>query len=418
MVVTTMTTGSAAAAEPDVIGVYLTWTRDPSTTMTINWVDLYADSSLTVRYRPLPQATTDATSGGASEATTEPAWSIATAERRAVGPSVLQRRFVELTGLEPDTVYEFGIGDSAPSAADAWRFRTMPRTLDRPVTFVTGGDMMHSRAMVDAMNRQAAKREPDFALLGGDLAYANGVTASRWIDWLQSWTRAARCADRRLLPIVAAIGNHEVRGGYGKTPAEAPYFYSLFTLPEDRSYYALDFGDYLSLLVLDSGHTQPIAGDQALWLDRAMAARRASTFLFACWHYPAYGTTKAPENGLPIDAEISRTLREEWVPTLERYGVTAIFENDHHNFKRSRRLLRHEPNEAGLLYLGDGAWGVTTREVPEPEVAWWLEKAEPRNHLWHVTIRPDGSSSLVAVDAEGTEFDRVDLERPRTAENP
>src|SRR5690606_2279041 len=138
-------------------------------------------------------------------------WSNAEATRNPLGPTTLQVRRVELTELTPDSVYEFGIGDDADDLAQRWRFRTMPTELSRPVTFVSGGDMMHTRAMVDRMNRQMQKLEPDFAVLGGDLAYANGVIGTRWIDWMESWFQHSVTEDKRLIPMVVAIGNHEVR---------------------------------------------------------------------------------------------------------------------------------------------------------------------------------------------------------------
>lgn len=372
--------------------------------MTVNWVDLYPQSPDIIHLRPLG---------------TE-AWVEHQGRSHAVEPSSIERHIVELAGLTPETTYELAIASVPTKPEQIWRFRTMPAEHQRPIRFVTGGDMMHSRERVDAMNRQASRLDPDFALLGGDLAYANGVDARRWIDWFESWTLTATAADRRLIPIVVAIGNHEVRGGYnGKIPESAPYFYGFFTLPEDRSYYALDFGSYLSLVVLDSGHTQSVAGDQAAWIAPTLETRADQRFLFVCYHYPAYGTTKAPTGGLPIDATVSQAIREHWVPSFERFGVSAIFENDHHNFKRSVRLRQHQrDDENGLLYLGDGAWGVATREVPPPEIAWWLEKAEPRNHLWSVELRPDGTATLNAVDKEGVVFDTVELTRARTAPQP
>ena len=384
----------------ELVGLYLTWKSDPATTMTVNWVDLYENTSSTIWYRKR----------GATE------WVSAEARRTTAGPSTLQIRRVELTGLDPDTMYEFGIGMKPAKETDGWRFRTMPARLTRPVRFVSGGDMMHNREMVDAMNKQAGALDPDFALLGGDLAYAHGRLALRWVDWLQSWMKLSVGQERRLIPMVLAIGNHEVKTGYnGKVPDDAPYFYSLFATPEGKSSFALDFGEYLSLIILDSGHTQPIAGPQADWLAGALSARAKQQFLFGCYHYPAYGTTKAPKDGLPIDAARSVEIRQHWLPHFEKYGASAIFENDHHNYKRTHRLRKHKrDDENGLLFLGDGAWGVTPRTVPPPEVGWWLAKAEPRNHLFHVELRADGTASIQAVDVKGEIFDRVELSRPRT----
>ncbi len=402
---------SGSAFAQDLIGLYATWKHDPTSTVTLNWVDIYPTSSRELWFREVPldeQPLKEYAQGQFS-------WKTATASHASLGPSTLQLRRVELTGLKPDQTYEFGIGKTPTKPADGWRVRTMPKAMERPIRFVTGGDMMHSRAALDTMNKQAAKLDPDFALLGGDLAYENGVTASRWIDWLQSWMTICLGKDRRIIPMVITIGNHEVRGGAnGKIPDDAPYFYSLFSLPEDRSYYGLDFGDYLSLIVLDSGHTHKVPGAQAEWLGKAMAQRASQKFLFACYHYPAYGTTKAPVNGLPIDAPRSKEIQEHWVPHFDKHGCTAVFENDHHTFKRTHRLLGHKrDDEKGVLYLGDGAWGVGVREVPKPGEAWWLAKAESRNHLWHVTLTPCGEAKLEAIDAKGQTFDSVQLTKPR-----
>lgn len=389
---------SAGAAE-DLIGLYLTWRGDPSTTMTINWVDIYDHSPDELRYRRVG----------------EKKWLASSAERSTVGPTTLQLRRAELTGLEPGVLYEFCVGDDPKKAGHIWRFKTMPATLDAPITFVAGGDMMHTRAMADAMNEQMQELDPDFAVLMGDLAYANDVVGTRWIDWLQSWTEHSVGKQQRLIPMVISIGNHEVKGGYdGDIPEDAEYFYSLFSFPEGRSYYALDFGDYLSWIILDSDHTHEVDGKQAEWLQHALAKREDQKFLFVGYHYPAYGTTKAPKGGLPIDSERAKAIQKHWVPLFDRYGITAVFENDHHNFKRTHRLRGGKrDDENGILYLGDGSWGVVPREVPSPEEGWWLAKAEGRNHLWHAELHADGTAVLKAVDVEGETFDQVNVAAPR-----
>jgi hypothetical protein len=422
----------SARAYYDIIGVYLTWQQDPTTTMTVNWVNLYPDQPATVSYRK---------SG-------EKAWQTADGSMHAAKPSAFQVRQVELTSLAPDTNYEFLLGvppapkpatkpaEAKTSGDDAktkakeeeekpapavikdtrstYRFRTMPAELTRPVRFVAGGDMMHSREMVDAMNQRAGALDPDFALLGGDLAYENGVEANRWIDWFQSWTKHSRGKGGRLIPMVLAIGNHEVRGGYkGRIPEDAPYFYGFFALPEKRSYYALDFGKYLSLLTLDSGHTQPIAGDQAAWLEQALKARVDQRHLFPVYHWPVYGTAKSTAKALPSESKRSIEIRAQWVPHFERYGVTAVFENDHHNYKRTHPIRGHKRDDkTGIVYLGDGAWGVATRTVPKN--AWYLAKAEPRRHLFHVALMPEGPITVEAVDAKGVVFDKTSFHRART----
>ena len=61
------------------------------------------------------------------------------------------------------------------------------------------------------MNKRAAELNPWFALLGGDLAYANGNSneVGKWDDWLESWMlNCIRRRDGGLIPMVVAIGGH------------------------------------------------------------------------------------------------------------------------------------------------------------------------------------------------------------------
>jgi hypothetical protein len=384
-------------AKDDVVGVYLTWLRDPSTTMVVNWINLYEHTPARVWHR----------------AAGETEWRSSDGTHAAVPPSVLQVRRVELTGLAPDSIHEFGLGDTPPKEP-RWirRFRTAPAELDRPVRFVSGGDTMHRREWFEAMNRAAGATDPDFALLGGDLAYADGVNATREMEWVQALDQTLRAPDGRFIPIVVAIGNHEVRGGYnGRIPEDAPYFYGMFALPDNRSYHALDFGSYLSLIILDSEHTQPIAGPQTAWLGEALAARTDRRFVFPCYHYPAYGTTKRPKDGgLPSEHPRSLKIRREWSPLFEQHAVTGVFENDHHAYKRTHPIRAGErDDQAGIVYLGDGAWGVGTRPVATPEEAWYLARSESRRHVFVVTLEPRGEAVVQAIDATGEVFDRVTL---------
>lgn len=389
------------ARSQDLVGIYLEWVRDPATTMIVNWVDLYPEGTTELYWRQ----------EGVAD------WKQAKAARRGIPPSGLHRCSLELTELQPDTRYEISIGKIPEKNAKPLFFRTMPRDLKaRPVRFLNGGDTMATREMFEAMNRQAALLEPDFVVLGGDLAYENGIWAMRVVEWLQSWTRTAVTKDGRLLPLVAGIGNHEVRGHYnGKVPGDAPYYYGLFTLPDGRASRTLDFGRYLSLVLLDSAHTEPIQGAQTQWLERALLERTEQQFLFPFYHYPAWGTTKAPKQGTPLDNPVAIAIRSHWVPLFERFGISAAFEHDHHNFKRTHRILDGKrDDERGLLYLGDGAWGVLVRTVPPEGSAWWLAKAEARNHLWCIDLRGDGVAAIRAFDVQGNVFDAVQLDRART----
>ncbi len=97
-----------------------------------------------------------------------------------------------------------------------------------------------------------------FTLIGGDLAYENGKEPKVFLEFLKNYSRDLRDSKKRLIPMLACIGNHEVNGGYQKTRKEAPFFYAMFDgLFRDSGYASLDFGDYMSLVLLDTDHTTP-----------------------------------------------------------------------------------------------------------------------------------------------------------------
>lgn len=387
--------GTGAFAET--IGIYLTWLRDPASTMLVNWVDRDADAPVRVWYRSAAGGDWRKVEGAAPV---------------VVGGKVRVRR-AELTGLTPDSVYEFALGDSAPAAgATVDRFRTAADKLERPVRFVSGGDTMHRRDWFEAMNRAAGARDPDFALIAGDLAYADDKNLDRWLEWFSAVYRTLRAPDGRLVPMVIGIGNHEVKGHYnGRVPEDAAFFYGFFALPAGSSFYALDFGAYLSVLLLDTDHTRPIVGAQTEWLAEALATRADRRFVFPAYHYPAYGTTKRPkEGGLPSEHPRSLVIRREWSPLFEKNAVTAVFENDHHAYKRTYPIREgRRDDQAGVVYLGDGAWGVEVRPVVTPEDAWYLARSEARRHVFVVTLSPQGEAVVQAIDANGEVFDRCTL---------
>ena len=387
----------AHGADAVPLGVYLTWLGDPASTMLVNWVDRDAVTSARVWYRP---------AGGVD-------WQKAEGSPASAVEGGVWVRRVELNGLAPDTVYEFTTGDTAPSSgAPSDRFRTAPDKLERPVRFVSGGDTMHRRDWFEVMNRVAGAQDPDFALIAGDLAYADDKDLGRWLDWFAAVYHTLRAPDGRLIPMVIGIGNHEVKGHYnGRVAEDAAFFHAFFALPEDRTFYALDFGTYLSLLLLDTDHTRPIAGEQTQWLASALAARADRRFVFPAYHYPAYGTTKRPKDGgLPSEHPRSMDIRREWSPLFEKNAVTAVFENDHHAYKRTYPIREgRRDDEAGVVYLGDGAWGVEVRPVVTPEEAWYLARSEPRRHVFVVTLFPAGEAVIQAIDAGGEIFDRCTL---------
>ena len=334
-------------------------------------------------------------------------WKKAGVKRQPFAASRHRVRSAELSGLTPDTVIEIRLAGKDGSVSETHSFRTAPAG-DAPLRFVTGGDLYHTRAPMDAMNRRAGMEDPLFALLGGDLAYTNNANPERWFDFIDSWVDNARTPDGRLLPMVVVIGNHEVINAAYRPldapgPSAATEYMSLFHLrQEGLANDTFDIGKNLSFVLLDSGHAATIAS-QTEWLESVLKERRGVRGLFVCYHRPAWGA------GLKEDAV---DIQREWCPLFEKFQVDAVFENDHHAFSRSHPLVGGKVDEKrGIPYLGAGAWSVGVRKIDPAQMKKrpWIAKALAVNHLYVVDVDGDGWSAE-AKGMDGKSIDRI--ERP------
>ena len=86
------------------------------------------------------------------------------------GPTDFSVFRAELTGLTPGTEYEFRIGTMSP----AYRFRTMPAKATKALYLCLGRRPRRQPARHQQQYQAAAKQDPMFALIGGDLGYDNG----------------------------------------------------------------------------------------------------------------------------------------------------------------------------------------------------------------------------------------------------
>lgn len=384
--------------------VYLTWQRSPERTMTIHWISESPQDHDLVEYQPVD----------------EKEWKRQTGSHRPLPDlATYQVHTVELTELIPNTMYNFRIGANGV----IFKFRTMPHLFDDPIRFVVGGDIYHDTLQpVIETHKQAARKDPHFALLGGDLAYAadrfgglademhswvdwikgsdqRASRRMRWIEWLVTWKKYMVAPDGRLIPFIPVIGNHDVDGGFDKTSAEAADFHALFAMPGEQGFNVIDFGNYMTIFLLDSGHTNSIGGKQTQWLYENLKARQRIQHKFAIYHVPAYPSYRKFNN------KISASIRLHWVPLFDMFGLHAAFEHHDHTYKRTHPLKNGKIDPVGVLYLGDGAWGPEQPRTPNtPENTWYLAKTAARRHFILVTVNKK-TRQFKAIDPTGKVID-------------
>jgi acid phosphatase type 7 len=356
-------------AETEPFGLYLTWQQNPESSMSIQWISDKGQKEDAIEFQKEG----------------EDCW------RKACGkhmfmPSELPYiiHFVELKDLKSASGYSFRIGKEGK----IYKFRTMPSNLNQPIRFIVGGDMYNGTLeMMEKTNKAAAAADPFFVVIGGDIAYsASGIKSKaedskRWLDWVKTWKNTMVTPEGYLIPIIPAIGNHEVRGGSNGTPNEAEFFYALFPMPGIEGYNVLDFSDYMSIVLLDSGHTNPVQGPQTEWLKQALSQRWQMPHKFAVYHVPAYPSYRN------YNAPVSRAIRKNWVPLFEQYGLNAAFENNDHAYKRTHLILNGRRQARGVLYIGDGAWSVANVRKPKtPKQAWYIAKSAETQYFLIVTL--------------------------------
>ena len=375
----------AAAHAAELIGTYLTWNSDPSRTMVVQWMSDGEDAPAAVEYR------IKGTSG----------WMKAKADKvQKLYEGNQWVRSVELTGLAPDTDYSFRVGEK-----EGW-FRTMPLNLDKTIKFVDGGDIFYSPAPKEIwreMNTHVAAFDPNFVILGGDIAYVEHKSverkADRWAEFISKMSNDMVTKDGRSIPMVMVIGNHDVRQRENQddNASEPEYFFQIFRFPKHyKAYYSLNFGEYLSLFLLDTGHASPIAGAQTEWLEKELLDQIGQTWKMASYHVAAY-----PGKPNQFDRELSTNARKSWSPLFSRYGVQCAFEHHNHVYKRTKP-------QGGVVYLGDGTWGTPPRDIIAPAPDNYIEKTAQKNAVLVIELSKT-EAKIEAMDIKGERFDSLSL---------
>jgi len=301
---------------------------------------------------------------------------------------------VNLTGLEPGTLYYFRVGGNGMWSRE-WSFRTIG--LDEDVKFVVGGDSRRPYAAVeikrnpysisnwpyarDWVTIMAAQENPDFVWFLGDMVNS-GNSWENWQNWLESMEENLVTADGRMIPIVGVIGNHEM-GAYPDVESTPAWFQGIFANPGDELTFALDFPN-LHLTSLNTtggciGTWWEPAEDEALaqkdWLEADLQASVAAWKL-AGFHVPYFNCY---EQGTGYASE---PFLVHWAEIFQENGADAVFAGHVHNFMRSWPISITEvitttdtqyadykawavytmthSSEDGVTYVVQGTWGAPT----------------------------------------------------------
>ncbi|MFM1918949.1 MAG: hypothetical protein RLZZ303_583 [Candidatus Hydrogenedentota bacterium] len=371
--------------------VYLVLTDDPATSITVQFHTQDAVAS-TVDYAAL----------GADG---QPGETLHAAGTSLQVPGLADGRHVHavpLSGLRPGTQYQFTTSSGATG-----KFTTLEGG-EAPLRVLFAGDMGTDESSVNFMKRAAAL-DPDIAMLGGDLAYDDGKLrkVGVWDAWMNHWRQHMVRSDGSMVPLIAAVGNHEINGEDSSDPLVKAPFYAGFFAQGGSAHFVRDISPLARIVVLDSDYFTS-EQEQAPFLDKALDNGDHAEYLIANYHVALFPTHN------DFDQDHPTAGRNHWLPLFDRHDVTVAFEHHDHAFKRTHPITGGAVDPEGVVYLGDGCMGQEARSVKEPD-AWYFAKAEPRAHFWIADITDD-AMICKAVDEQGVVFDTVEFEPRESAD--
>ncbi|XP_047179809.1 purple acid phosphatase 15-like isoform X3 [Vigna umbellata] len=280
---------------------------------------------------------------------------------------------VRLTGLRPNTLYQYECGDPSLSAmSDVHYFRTMPVSGPKsyPNRIAVVGDLGLTYNTTSTFDH-ITSNHPDLILLVGDVTYAdlyltNGTGAGCYScafpdtpiheTYQPRWDYWGRYMQPLIssVPIMVIEGDHDIEPQAGNQTFVA--YSSRFAFPSEESgssstlYYSFKAGG-IHFIMLGSYTSHDKSGDQYKWLERDLASvdREVTPWLVATWHAPWYSTYKAHYR----EAECMRVEMED---LLYKYGVDIVFNGHVNAYKRTNRVYNYTLDPCGPVYItvGDG----------------------------------------------------------------
>jgi 3',5'-cyclic AMP phosphodiesterase CpdA len=300
--------------------IVLTWRGDPATTQAVTW---RTDTSVR---RSVAEIAIAIDSGRDLKAESKPAFTDVFSS--SLGDAHYHE--VEFTGLSPDTLYAYRVGDGV-NWSEWFHFRTASRE-PRPFSFIYFGDAQNDiREHWSRVFREAFREAPRaaFTLHAGDLV-SEGHNDDQWGEWFgaPAWVNAT-------IPVVATPGNHEYRPPPGSKEPKAPSILSRnwrpqFALPENgpadlpelaETTYYLDYQG-ARIVSLNSNKKQ---AEQVGWL-REVLRRKPQRWTVVTFHHPIFSPARDRDNA---------TLRDAWKPVFDEFKVDLVLTGHDHTYARS-----------------------------------------------------------------------------------
>jgi hypothetical protein len=310
---------------PDPDRVVLTWSADPSSTQSVTW---RTDTTVTTALAQFVIASDGPKMADIARTDTATTERFDAREVPTKG-SVAHYHSITFSGLRPDTLYAYRVGDGA-RWSEWFHFRTASASRQKAFSFLYLGDAQNDiLSLFSRVIREGFRHAPDmrFIIHAGDLVN-DGNSDWQWGEWFY-----AGGFIHAIVPSIPVAGNHEYRASTAEEAASngsslSVYWKPQFTLPRngvkglEESNYWMDY-ENTRIVVLNSNRDRE---SQTAWL-REVLRDNPRAWTVATFHHPVFSAATERDNA---------ALRAAWKPLLEEFGVDLVLQGHDHTYASGR----------------------------------------------------------------------------------
>ncbi len=323
-------------------GPYLSWTDDPSTTMTITWETYISDPIPKFEWGKNPSKLTETAIVGGTN----------------------HHHTVTLKGLLPDTKYYYRIPDFLDEPTS---FKTAPEQGSRtPFTFLFYGDSREGdpsspdREHAEIIGLMEEEKNVRFVLQAGDIA--NNYNDNHLEQWDYNFFIIRNIS--KSIPYMPVAGNHDW-WTKDKVPATGQDFLNFYELPtdgpdHDETSYYFDCGNVFVLVIgydqQELAAPENYDSEYVRWVRSTLIDAKSSglyDWIFVMFHKPPF--SMRIKNGHIEEPEYKVRY---WHPIFMECGVDFVLNGHNHHYERT--LMGYSISDIGthnITYIVSGAGG-------------------------------------------------------------
>lgn len=378
--------------------------QDNSISRTIMWQSDNSEADAVIEYR-LEGAEKSQTIGATDKAFTDDG-------------STTYIHEATLTGLTPNTKYEYRVGYGTDRRSDWYRLETAGASVYDVLIYPDSqsGDYSQWEEIV----KSSALRNPRTALYisMGDLV-DNGERAYQWRTWLNSIKPLSAN-----VPLATTLGNHEMYTLDWKM--REPYAYlNYFAVPPNgnetfnRRYYSYDFGDVhyvvLDTMLYESNHEDnhdthhPDLYDvQVQWLRQDLMANTKKWTVVLMHRDPfQYAFDRSGVNRA-VGFDDEGVL---FMPIFDEFNVDLVLSAHLHSYRNRGHVRNFDRDASGPLYILTGIAGDARRpKWKEHPLDVYVAPDRDKNNYMTMTVTPN-KLIVKAFLPDGTQLDESVIEK-------